>query len=259
MARVALTLGVLLLASCADNPYVIGRKLDAGRGDAGVDAGGDSCAVEHPEALVCGGFEGADVETGWSDSATVEQGTLALSTTRVHRGQGALLATSRGPDSAAIVVAELPSLRTGALYLRTYIYIPSGLATETMNLFFIGATPTPDPFIGLDFNLEDGAVQLFSPQASPQRSTGTTTIARDRWVCYRVRVTIAEQRGAVQIHLDDELALDVTNIDTLPPEGIKLFRAGIDWSSSQDTLFQVYLDDLVLSTTPTPCLGDGSR
>jgi hypothetical protein len=34
---------------------------------------------------------------------------------------------------------------------------------------------------------------------------------------------------------------------------VHLLRAGIDWSSEQTDPFDLYLDDLVLATTPVGC------
>ena len=53
--------------------------------------------------------------------------------------------------------------------------------------------------------------------------------------------------------VDDQLALDARSIDTLPDDGVTQFRAGIDWSSEQDSLFEIYIDDLVLDTAPVAC------
>ena len=90
-----------------------------------------------------------------------------------------------------------------------YVYVPAGLQTRTMNIFFVGYEPTPDPFQGVDFNLEDGAVEVYSPQADPERQTGTLQIPRDRWFCFRARVVISDDRakGAVQAYVDDALAV----------------------------------------------------
>jgi hypothetical protein len=38
---------------------------------------------------------------------------------------------------------------------------------EPISIFFVGYEPTPDPFQGVDFNLESDAVQIYSPQAAP--------------------------------------------------------------------------------------------
>jgi hypothetical protein len=249
MARAMLALLVCLTLGCADNPYVIGRLLDGGTAhDAGPES--TSCPAQ---ALFCSGFEAEDLRDEWTATSVIEDGALERTSARVHRGVAALRAESRGPDSAAVVVASLPVQRAGSLHLRAYVYISSAWATDTMNLFFIGDDPA-EPFIGVDLNIDDGAVQVFSPQFLPVRTTGSSLIARDRWVCLRAQIAISNDLGAVRVWLDDALAVEVSPADTLPAGGIHLFRAGVDWSSGQASFFEVYLDDIVLSDQPVDCL-----
>lgn len=246
MVRPLLVLLLSLPTGCADNPYVIGRLLDGGMADSGARA----CPAG---ALFCSGFEAEDLRDEWTTSTVIEDAVLERTLARAHSGAAALRAESIGPDSAAVVVTTLPVQRAGALYIRAYVYIASEWETKTMNLFFIGDDPA-EPFIGIDLNIEDGAVQLFSPQFTPVRTTGSTRIARDRWVCLRTEVAIADDVGAVRVWLDDALAVEVSDVDTSPEGGIHLFRAGVDWSSQQATFFEVYLDDIALSSSALECL-----
>jgi hypothetical protein len=243
MPRAAALLCVLAGVGCADNPYVLGRN-----GDAGVD----ECVEAYADSVACSGFEQADAAVGF-DAIEQTGGEVDRSTQRARHGEGALHASTAAAMSYAIVVKTFAPLRSGDLYFRANVYVPSGLATETMNVFFVGSEPTPDPFQGVDFNLEGGAVQTYSPQSDPVRQTGTLLIPRDRWFCYRARVAISHDAGFVQVFVDDRLALDATHIDTLPADGVRQFRAGIDWSSEQDSPFEIYLDDLVVDTAPVAC------
>jgi hypothetical protein len=255
MTRPAAVLCVLAIWGCSDNPYVIGRHVDAGRPDAGRDAGvASECDGAHADALLCSGFEQPNVAAGLGDTVIVNAGELERSTALAHSGESSLHASSRAMMSVAVVRASFPAMHSGAIFVRAYLYVPADLPTQIMNIFFVGDTPVPDPFLGLDFNLNDGAVELFTPQNDPQRYTGELTIPRNGWFCFRARTEISDTDGLVQAFVDDQLALEVTGIDTLPPEGVRLFRAGVDWSSAQDAFFEIYLDDLVLDTAPVPCL-----
>lgn len=256
----AVVLALCTLAACADNPYVIGaiRAEDAAVGDAGVDASAppfDPCE-SHTEALVCSGFEREDL-ADWPSRVVVQQAQVERSTARSRSGVASLHATSRGADSTAVVARAFEPRLEGMLHLRVWLRVPADVATETMNLFFLGFDPNPSedpagPFVGLDLNLEDGAVQAYSPQNAPARVTGTLQIPRERWFCFRAEVAVADA-GALRVFVDDALALDLPEYDTLPDEGVSLLRAGIDWSSGQTTPFEVYMDDLVLSTEPVAC------
>jgi hypothetical protein len=254
MARIACAVALLGMfgVGCADNPYIIGHAADFA--DAGTDA-----AARCEDALVCSGFERADVAADWSDTVIEEAGELERSTTRVHSGEGSLHATSRAMQSVAVVVARFSPVRSGTLYFRAYLYVPSGLPTETMNVLFIGSRPDPDPdqnpFVGLDLNIVDGVLQSYSPQAEPKRQTGTAMITRDRWFCLRAEIGIGSH-AEVALFVDDGLALRATGVNSLADSGVSMMRAGVDWSSSQDAFFELYLDDVVLDTRRVTCLGD---
>ena len=246
------------LLACADNPYLIGALRD----DAGTDAADaaqpalhDACD-SHPEALVCSGFEREDLGE-WPSQVVVQSAELMRSTASSRSGVASLHAQSRGPESTAVVARPFDARFDGALHLRVWLRVPMGVATETMNLFFIGFDPNPNgdppvPFSGLDLNLEGGALQVYSPQSSPARVTGTLQIPRDRWFCLRVHVELGDS-GSVEAFVDDAPALEVPVCDTVPDGGVSLLRAGIDWSSGQTSVFEVFMDDLVLSPDLVPC------
>jgi hypothetical protein len=244
MARSAALLSVLVGLGCSDNPYVLGRQ---------VDAGVDECAHAYADSVVCSGFERADAAVGWDDHEASDAGAIDRSTARAHRGEGSLYATSAASMSYAILIKTFEPLHAGELYFRAYLYVPAQVETKTMNIFFVGAEATPDPFQGVDFNLEDGAVQTFSPQSDPVRQMAASIIPRDRWFCFRARVVISDDAGMVQVFVDDELALETIDIDTLPESGVRQFRAGVDWSSEQASEFEIYMDDIVLDTAPVTC------
>ena len=145
-------------------------------------------------------------------------------------------------------------MKDGDLYLRAHLYVPGGLPTKTMNVFFLGDFASPDPFKGIDFNLEDGALSTYVPEDNPQRFTSTSlTIPRDQWFCFQVHVVVSAGAGKLTILVDGNTALDEQGMNTRPDAGIHLLRAGIDWSSMQTEPFDFYVDDLVLSTSAVDC------
>jgi len=256
LARVALC---MLAAACADNPYVIGhaREVRDAAADASVPNDGlDASVADCSGALVCSAFEG-ELRAEWPETVIEGSGEIERSTARAHSGVGSLHVSSRSMESVADVVKRFSALRSGSLYLRAYLYVPAG-PTDIINLFFVGSRPDPfngDPFVGVDLNVVDGALQLFSPQAKPTRQTGTLEIPRDRWFCLRAELAISGDATAA-VFIEDAQALRATGIDSLADDGVSMLRAGIDWSSSQATLFELFMDDLVLDTKPVACLPD---
>jgi hypothetical protein len=242
MTRTALFTCAVAVTGCQSNPYVIGRFRDA-------------VCDAHPDALVCSGFERPGFPD-WTTTSIVGQATVAQTTAQTYDGNGALVASSTAKESTAVVLDEFPPITSGDLYLRVHLYVPADLPTDTMNFLFVGDYATPDPFKGIDFNLLDGAPQIYSPESAVQRSTSTTVvIPRDRWFCMQVAIGLSATDGTLRLDVDGVNALDLQKLHSLPAAGVHLLRAGIDWSSEQDAPFSIYMDDLVLDTTPIACDG----
>lgn len=230
-----------LLAACSDS-YVIGRFVD------------DGCKA-HADAIFCSGFELPDL-SDWSSVLVDGDARVEQTNERTYEGKGALHASSMGEKSSAVVAEDFRPVKDGDLFLRAFLYVPAGLPTETMNIFFLGDIATPDPFRGVDFNLENGAFSTYVPQNDPQRFTSTAlTIPRDRWFCLQVHMKVAAGAGSVTTLVDGEPALDEQGMNTRPDAGIHLLRIGIDWSSLQTQPFDFYVDGLVLATTSVDCGG----
>lgn len=242
MRRAAFWLGLFVSAGCTRNPYVIGEHV------------ADECSTELADAIACSGFEAEDLALGWTETTTIGTAAVERTTDEAHFGRGALRAESTGADSVGVLSRAFEAVRSGTLYLRAHLFVPADVQTNTINIFFIGASPAPDPFTGVDINLAEGGVlQLFSPQLEPVRQDGQGEIPRDAWFCLRAELVVDDAVGSVELFVDDASVLLARDVDTLPDEGVRLFRAGVDWSSEQTEPFEMFLDDVALSTEPIPC------
>jgi hypothetical protein len=235
-----LALGAAALSGCGDGSYVIGRFVDGG------------CAAHH-DAIFCSGFERPDL-SDWTRTVVVKAAHVEQTEDRAYDGKGSLHAASTDQQSTAVVAKEFDPVMDGDLYLRMHLYVPSGLQTKTMNVMFLGDFASPDPFKGVDFNLEDGFLSTYVPQDSPDRYTSDTlAIPRDRWFCMQVHMTVSDGQGTLKIDLDGQTGLEEQGMKTKPAAGIHLLRVGIDWSSMQTDPFDIYVDDLVLATASVDC------
>jgi hypothetical protein len=263
---------------CASDPFVIGHYVPADRdassgpdtgpdpdprdsaaeSDADTDGGplahDDECQTTYPDALACSQFEDNDLGAGWDDLVETSSANLERSQDLTHAGDGALHASTSGRTSRAAVVRKFDPLYAGELYIRAYLYVPDALPTQTMNIFFIGDDrPSEDEDDGVDFNLENGAIQAFLANETPTRYTGTEPIPRNQWFCFRARVVLSDDAGSVDAYANEALMLHADGLDTVPDRGVRHFRAGIDWSSEQDDYFEIYMDDLVFDRREIPC------
>lgn len=250
LARCIVSLGVGLISAvgCQSDDYTIGA----------FPAVDPSCNhwLGDPSVVLCSGFE-QPAFPEWGATFTYGAASLELASDRVLSGTTALHASSQAQESTAVLQHEFSPLQTGTMHLRVYIYVPSGPITSAMNLLFWGHDPNPvsnAAFVGTDINLENGALQVFSPQNSPDRITSDQAIPRDEWFCMRAEVALgSDGTGQLVLLIDEEPVLTLDSFTTVTTEGIGMLRAGIDWSSAQAEPFEVYMDDLVLSTTPAGC------
>jgi hypothetical protein len=274
MAKAVAVSWTLFALACSSEPFVIGQYVapdayvpaadaspgggdagssDAGAGDAGAGEHDGECMTTYPRALACSQFEASDVAEGWDQVVQTGESRIERTEARSHSGEGALRATTSAATKRAVVVRRLDALYEGELFIRAYLYVPSGVATQTMNIFFVGDDRWSEDDDGVDLNLEGGALQAFLAQESPDRYTGQAAIPRDRWFCFRARIVLDDELGSVEAHADDTLLLEASGLDTVPDRGVRHFRAGIDWSSEQEEFFEVFMDDLVLARTPVHC------
>ena len=239
-APFAVLLGAAALTGCEDGSYLIGRFHD------------DGCDAFR-NAIACSGFEKPDL-SDWTSVVVVNDAHVEQSEARKHDGRGALHAESTASKSAAVVAREFHPVKDGSLYLREYLFVPDGQPTKTINIMFLGDYATPDPFKGVDFNLEDGALSTYIPGNNPDRFTSTMlVIPRDRWFCLQIDMVVSSDAGALTMRVDGEIGLEQKNVNTRPAAGVHLLRTGVDWSSEQAEPFEFYVDDLVLSTEPVDC------
>jgi hypothetical protein len=238
----------LFWAACTNNPYVIGYAEEGGRAPE-PDASVSACA----SALVCAGFEG-ELASEWPNPIIDNAASIDTSTVQAHSGASSLHATSSGPMSRAAVVRDFPAQHAGDLYVRAWVYIPAGEPTQIMNFMFVGDdVASNETFEGVDFNLDQDALELFLPLHDPSRFTSTVTLPRARWSCLRAHVSLSDTAGAVETYVDDALALQVQGLDTVPDGGMRQFRAGVDWSSEQTSFFEIYIDDVLVSLHELGC------
>jgi len=231
---------LLAIPACSSESHVIGRFTDGG------------CEA-HSGALVCSGFERPDLSE-WERVIVVNDARVQQTDSRAFGGRGALHAESLGDESAGVVAKEFEAVTEGELHLRAHLYVPEGLPTEAINILFLGDYATPDPFRGVDFNLESGALSTYVPGQAPDRFiSNLLTVPRDAWFCMQIAMTLSPDAGTVTILVDGAVALEQANMKTLPEAGVHLLRAGVDWSSLQTEPFDIYMDDLVLSTNPVDC------
>jgi hypothetical protein len=240
-----------------------GPLSDSGRpADSAIDSAppGDSrCYDRFATRLMCEGFEIAQLPAPWNRAE--EGGAVTRAATpRPHLGLGALAARVTSSGSHAFALRPVfPSLTSGRIFLRSYVYVASGVA---LNGFIIhGMSEENEPYGGVSVLVEDSGYQLDvhprGPGVSPIfiRSEPPVQVVRDRWVCLQLELTIHATMGAVTLRVDGAIAAQSTQpLATLPASGYRGVSGGIVYTDPmQATPLQVYVDEFVADTANIPC------
>lgn len=222
-----------------------------------LDTESTECETTYNNALVCTGFEGGiSLDT---HNISADGGTLEIVTTPAYKGKAALHASTVGDRDYANVSGVFDPLFTNAVYFRAYYFIPAGEITGAVKLAaFEGFDPTLDgDELNVDFMVGQAGnfyVYLHEPQQSP---TGLISrnglMPTDKWFCLRGGVEISDTAGSVVLAIGREEAVNAANLDTLSANGISWADFGVGWTDGVTNSVDVYIDDIVVDTSPIPC------
>ncbi len=247
-------------ASLPDAGPTDAGPLDAGLLDAGpvrpVDAGLDKSACDSTltGALFCDGFEDGAGFVAWSGSETTA-GSVSWATAPdpVYRGVGAEKSVTTSDGGLACVVTDsLPDLASGSLYVRAYVYLPSGPVFTGFDVLSLVEGSAPVDGFALLVGTGGHPGVYFDEHAFSQLAP-VATFPQDRWACVQVHLALSDTTGSVDVHIDGTAVLSVSGIDTLPASGYHRLSAGIPFSDPGQAPLVVYTDEVAAGTSPLPC------
>jgi hypothetical protein len=191
--------------------------------------------------LACDNFQGG--ASGAGVTATEESGTVSFD-------PGYITAHSTGGSNRAVMETRFAAFTSGAVYLRFSLYIPSSVAFKGLNIASLGDIDDFNDF-GIDLDVDTSStIQLYVSGDSSQRSA-SYAMPRDRWMCVLLAMeNIDAASGHVRVSINDQQVLDATNIDTLPPNGVRGAGAGIDWTYTGQMDTTLYVTNLLVTRTP---------
>jgi len=232
---------------------------DAARPDAAppVPVGDSACYLELAARLLCEGFETELEDPPWYP---VEQlGEIASIGMPTRRGIGALAARAYDSGGHGFVGrAALPDLKVGTLYLRSYLFVPSG--TPLIGVAVHGLSEENEPYAGISIVLRDEAflvdVHTVAPGVDPVfvSTTPPVTVRRNHWSCLQLEIAISATQGSVKLSVDGEIAAASTApIATLLAAGYHGVSAGVVYTDSDQPAIELFVDELVADTSPIPC------
>lgn len=232
------------------------------RGDGGAmvssndAATGDAPVVPAAcDGLVCDGLE----TTGSVEVAVdTEQGaTFERVQEPVHSGAFAARFTTSAEQSwSAFVYRFDEPIVSEAVYVRMYLFVPSGSVTGRLNFL---AIENEDNF-NIDVNLLGGesadvVFEVYNHSSRAGISTADVTVPFDRWFCLQTAVLLSETAGQVLVSVDGREVLRTPNPEnTLPSGGISKVGVGAFWTEAGQSDSELFVDDIAIGQDVLPCL-----
>ena len=226
---------------------------DAGPPDTGPpDAGPPdmtACDDLYAGASFCDGFESSGL-SGWGWRNEVS-GVVERTTVRAYRGTGSMRATTSAGSGRAALGAIFPTVSSGDIWFRAYLYIPSGYTMDTVSL--LALTEGVDPWEGTALQAVslDRAHVWVGPEG--RAFTATDIVPRDRWFCYRGHLVLSNTAGVLEAFIDATRVIYQTGIDTRSTSGLANVIVGVEWSSTAQTTAEVFVDEVVVDVAEARC------
>lgn len=232
--------GICMAACAQESDCETGQTCVAG---ACVKREAPSCPA-HPGALACSGFDDP-APVGWISTVDATSD-LSVVSAPLLAGAGALDARTTATNGRSRFLYEFTQLTSGELYLRAWVYVAPSTLLSNVHTIVVGDANTAD--YGSKFVYTDGKIHVAAAGAAV---TGSADAPLGQWYCLRLELGIGDQ-GSVRAYLNDTQFTDATGVDTLPVAGVHNVTAGIDFSGQADPA-EVFIDELVLDTTPIGC------
>lgn len=210
------------------------------------------CVALYSSALVCDGFEdGILLDTDMNAG-----GSLTVVSSPVYDGAASLHARAASTYCLAHVYGDFTPRNSGTLYFRAYYYLPSGSMTGLVKLaaFRGWNTSTEHAELNVDFNVHQGGiVEIHSHTNGLDYQSGPGQVVENTWFCLRGSVLISDTAGVATLGINGTTILTVESLDTRPPSGVSLADFGIGWTQDGTPPMNVFVDNIVVDTSPVPC------
>jgi hypothetical protein len=218
--------------------------------DASANDGGTGwlrpCQSLRPGDLLCHDFDEA------VPAATRTRASATLDTTRRHAGAASLRIATM-PDGSAIPLyghdlGIVPVASSGEFHIRAHYYLPSGFQITGWGVLM--ELKRNSAKISID--VSGGANLSIQAPGNPQLTA--VPAPRDRWFCLALDVVLDSSAGSATVRLDGEPVLGTAApFDSTLGGGIDFARAGLV-TSPDETVLDLYMDELLVSSEPVDCL-----
>lgn len=171
-------------------------------------------------AVLCDSFESGAPLAAWSKNQN--RGSVTVETTRAYRGTRSLHAhhdaLTAGQEAQGLLFIQ--SFPQPDVWVRAFVYVPSGFPTATVSL--VGGQQSTTPYQGAYLNLANGVFVGYNDlSGSAVLRTTTTAIPTNRWVCVEWALRIGAT-GSMRASIDGTAIAELTptqSTSATPPIG----------------------------------------
>jgi GH35 family endo-1,4-beta-xylanase len=222
----------------------------AGMPGPGFDFGLETdCDTSLNSASVCAPYESLGLSNWWTTIRGT--GSVETTSTRAFRGKRSLQVNFTQNGQAAAGFTSPTDLRTGTLYLRAMVFVPTSVNVNWMNIF--GLSERGAPYKGIAVTLRaNGVAQVSSSVVTRENASGPNVFPKGQWNCVQLTVNIGSS-GSAQLRINGTQVASLSQAATLPAGGHSLLFAGVTYADPAQTSATVFYDEVALGTTPLAC------
>lgn len=245
---------MVVLTGCGHYGFSSASEASADAADAvtvDTDARQDAVALSTcagQSVLLCEGFE-APLGSAWTSFQTA--GTVGTTSTRSLRGGGSLESITNavtGLAPEADVRDYISRTGPGPLFGRIWVYVRSPFPAAYNQFLTFADVGGGGIAIGVDAS--GGLVS--NDFADGSYLVSATALPLDRWVCLVLEVP-SNQTGLTRVYVDDVEVTDITQSNTTPQTAPDQIYVGQDWGSGPGVAATMWLDELIVDSSPITC------
>jgi hypothetical protein len=212
----------------------------------------DECEESFASALVCTGFEdGIPLDT------YVRDGDVETTSSYAFTGLSSLHAYTTDENSFANVIGAFDPIISGTIHFRAYYYIPVGTLVGLIKVAaFEGWDESAErDQLNVDVNVvQGGRVEMFFQSDDVRIQSEAGVVPEGAWFCLHGSLSVSETAGVLTLGINGTPVLTSDEQKTLPPSGISRADFGIGWTQDGQVATDVYVDNIVVDTSPVPCI-----
>lgn len=194
-------------------------------------------ACERSTAFICDDFD--DPDAAWIPEGEARLGIL-------DSGESVFVSSSVAGDASRFAIAVDPDYE-GPFYMRSRIFISGG---QPIDDFVVLLELMRDGGQKVSFDVQANVLAL-NASTAPINRRSMIPAPRSRWFCAEMFVDVrGDASGSAWLRIDDELAIELSDIVTRPPSGFELAAIGAVTPSMP---IEVYYDDVYIGAEVIGC------